>query len=376
MSNRVKIELIAELLRSSSHEVEIISQGEVIEPKFTLYPSFEEPQLFNRSIRVHYASALPIRRLNGLWSCNRTLRIFKERHRRAPFDVVIIFNMKPPQVACASYAIRRLHLPVVLEYEDDKFVNVVGQQVNGIVFKYEDRASKRILASIAGGMAVSPHLMSQMPPEIPKLLLRGVVGSDIVRASEQSAGAKKNWVLFSGTHIESNGVAELIQAWRLMSDFGWELHITGYGGLTTQLREMAEGIPGLTFHGLVSREELVHLMSSAKICINPHAVSNTPGNVFAFKIIEYLGAGAHVVTTPMGKLENEFESGITYMPDNRPQTIAAFLSRLIREGGWERTAVYHAHARYGAAAVAQSLDTLLRRAVEGGRAAIGQGETA
>jgi len=43
------------------------------------------------------------------------------------FDLVIIFNLKEPQVACANYALRRLGVPVILEYEDDRFVNVVGK---------------------------------------------------------------------------------------------------------------------------------------------------------------------------------------------------------------------------------------------------------
>ena len=100
------------------------------------------------------------------------------------------------------------------------------------------------------------------------------------------------------------------------------------------------------FHGLVSRQELVRLICSAKICINPHVVSQTPGNVFAFKIIEYLAAGAHVITTPMGALEQEIEVGITYMPDNKAETIAATLKQVIQVRCYERTAAQAALQTY------------------------------
>jgi len=70
----------------------------------------------------------------------------------------------------------------------------------------------------------------------------------------------------------------------------------------------------------------------ATIGINPHHVSETPGNVFAFKIIEYLASGAHVITTPMGPLEKELEAGVTYMPDNSPATIAAALELVSGNG--------------------------------------------
>jgi glycosyltransferase involved in cell wall biosynthesis len=360
MSNRVKIELIATLLRSASHDVEIISQGEVVEPALTFYPSFDETELFHPDIPVHYGSVLPIRRLNGLWSNVRTLHILKERHRVDPYDLVIIFNLKSPQITCANYALG-LGLPVVLEYEDDRFVDVGGAAATGFGVRRDMRAARRLLPLLSGCIGVSPHLLAQMPGEIPTLLLRGVIGNDLIEARNELRAPKQDVVLFSGTHIASNGVAELIEGWRAARLPGWELHITGYGQLTDSLRGMAQGVPGVVFHGLVSRAELVRLMCSAKICFNPHQVSRTPGNVFAFKIIEYLAAGGHVVTTPMGALEPEIEAGISYMPDNSPATIAACLEKVVRERRYERSSALATQRTYGPDAVSRSLEFLLRQ---------------
>lgn len=361
ISNKIKIELIAELLHASSHEVEIISHGEVIERQFKFYPGFWEPELFHSGIPVYYVSSLPIKRLNGFWSGMRALECLKKRHRLRPYDLVIIFNMKPPQVSCANYAIRRLGLPVILEYEDDAFVSVLGKRKGGIVSGYHRTAYMRILNSVSGCMAVSPHLLSQVPPHVPSLLLRGVVGDDVLKTSEQMKATKKNWIVFAGTHIKANGVKELIMAWRLTDLSDWELHITGFGGMTEELRLMAENNRSIMFHGLVSRQELVRLICSARICINPHAVSQTPGNVFAFKIIEYVAAGAHVITTPMGALEREIDCGITYMPDNKAETIAATLRQVIQSRSYERTATQGAVQTYGPEAVSRSLDKLFTK---------------
>ena len=359
MASTTKIELIAALLHASSHDIEIISQGEVIESACTFYPSFSEQELFHPSIPVYYSSVLPIRRLNGFWSNFRTLHLFKTRHRLSPFGLVIIYNLKGPQLACAKYAIRHLGLPVLLEYEDDRLVNVEGQADKGFLLRRDIRASIRLFGLVSGCMAVSPHLLSQLSSGIPTLLLRGVVGADLIKTTEGLRGEKRNVVLFSGTHIASNGVVELIDAWRKVKLQDWELHITGYGGLTDTLRQQAQNVQGIVFAGLVSRPELVRLMCSAKICMNPHQVSQVPGNVFAFKLIEYLASGAHVITTPMGALENELEAGITYMPDNAPETIAATLHRVIDERGYERTAMKAAQQAYGPVAVSKSLDALL-----------------
>lgn len=365
LSNAIKMELIASRLRASSHEVEVISQGEVVDLKLKFYPGFSESERFHSDIPVHYASALPIRRLNAAWSSLQTLQLFKSRHRIAPFDLMIIFNLKEPQVTCAKYAIRRLGLPVILEYEDDRFVNVFGHTEARFLSNYRERSCKSLMAAVSGCIAVSPYLLSQLPERTPKMLLRGAVGEDLIETSRRSIGTKQNWVLFSGTHIESNGVAELIAAWRSSRVTGWELHITGKGQLTDSLRLMAEKVPGVSFHGLVSRERLVELMCSAKICINPHAVSQTPGNVFAFKIIEYIAAGAHCVTTPMGALEPQIEAGITYMPNNLPETIAATLNKVIEDRRYEHSAAEVAQEAYGPETVSRSLNKFIKQVLKG-----------
>jgi glycosyltransferase involved in cell wall biosynthesis len=361
----IKIELIARLLHASSHEVEIISHGEVIERQFKFYPGFWESELFHSNIPIYYISSLPIKRLNGFWSGMRAVQFLKRRQRQRPYDLVIIFNMKRPQVSCAKYA-TKLGIPVILEYEDDAFVSVFGETEGGLVSRYHRSAYQRVLNSVSGCMAVSPHLLSQLPSHVPSVLLRGVVGDDVSKSRVQLNATRKNWVVFAGTHIKSNGVKELITGWKIAGLSDWELHITGFGGLTEELRKMAQNHPSIMFHGLVSREELVRLMCSAKICINPHSVSQTPGNVFAFKIIEYLGAGAHVITTPMGVLEPELEAGITYIADNEPDTIAAALTQVIQGLRYERTATQAALQSYGSKTVSRSLDNFLNKVMTAG----------
>jgi glycosyltransferase involved in cell wall biosynthesis len=362
LAGNLKIESIGKLLRGKQHNLEILSQGEVIERRLTFYSAFDEPVRFHPEIPIHYASTLPVRFLNGLWSTWRSLALFKAHHRARPYDLVIIYNLKFPQVVCANYAIRRLRLPVILEYEDDAFVDVEGRAESGLQSHLYSRLARELLTSASACIGASPHLLAQVPAFTPKLLLRGIVGEDCI-ASPQQSQARKNRVLFSGTHFRSKGIEQLIKAWLIAALPDWELHITGYGELTDKLRTMAAGIPGIVFHGLVARPELVRLMQSARICINPHDVSHTPGNVFAFKLIEYLAAGAHVVTTPMGTLEPEIEMGITYMPDNDPKTIASTLADVVKTQRWHRTANDYVCDVFGPETVSASLETVIGQAV-------------
>src|SRR5688572_8500193 len=70
-----KMRILAELLRRSSHEVEIFSQGEVIESKLTYYPPLVEAAASAGEIPVRYASAVPLRGFNALWSTRSLLRL-------------------------------------------------------------------------------------------------------------------------------------------------------------------------------------------------------------------------------------------------------------------------------------------------------------
>ena len=336
LAANLKIELIAESLASKKHDVEILSQGEVGARRFKLYPAFQETPLLDSSIVVRYCSALPVRFVSVWWSSWQMVRLLRRRHREAPFDLVIIYNFKEPQSLGALYATRRFGTPVILEYEDDRLVEVDGTAQGGLRRAFDRRLVRLVLDSIAGCIGVSPHLLSQAPPSVPQVLLRGVISPNVLRISDDASIARNNWVVFSGTHSRSKGLPQLIAAWKLAQPSGWELHIAGYGEMTRHLEEDARGDKTILFHGLVDREQNARLLRQSKIGINPHELSLTPGNVFAFKIIEYLAAGEHVITTPMGVLEPELEAGVTYIPDNRPETIAAGLMRVINAREFER----------------------------------------
>jgi glycosyltransferase involved in cell wall biosynthesis len=235
-------------------------------------------------------------------------------------------------------------------------VDVVGREETSLKLRWQHGRAQAILDSASGCIGVSPFLLSRFPADIPRLLLRGVVSEDIL---QQALATKKNWVAYSGTLAPSKGLVPLIEAWKTLDLPDWELHIAGDGILAGELRELAKNCPGIVFHGLLDRQQNAQFLGNAKIGINPHELSATPGNVFAFKIIEYLAAGSHVISTPMGTLEPEIEAGITYMADNTPQTIAATMRRVIGERLFERTAERAAQDAYGPAAVAKSLNRLL-----------------
>jgi glycosyltransferase involved in cell wall biosynthesis len=361
IASAVKIELAARLLLEKSHAIEIISQGEVVKSGCRFYPSFVETQRFHPEIPIYYLSALTIRFVTGVWEEMRALQLFKMRHKAAPFDAVIIYNTKRAQLACANYALDRLGLPVLVDYEDDALTTFTGEKSGGRIEDYHRRACQRVLNKVSGCFAVSPYLLSQVPAGVPKLLLRGIVDPTIVKTSQSTKSSKRNWVSFAGTHFRSNGVAPLIDAWKTTKLPDWELHIAGSGEDTDALKKKAEGRADIVFHGVLRGQALADFLCSAKICISPTEVSRTPGHIFPCKIIDYLAAGAHVIATPAGTLEKELENGLTYIPSNDPQTIATAIQQVIQERRWERNIAPLVCEKHGPTAVADALENLLQQ---------------
>jgi glycosyltransferase involved in cell wall biosynthesis len=300
-----------------------------------------------------------MRFVSGLWEGLCAERVLKAKHNERRYDAIIIYSLKRAQIRCAQYAIRQLGLPVILEYEDDAFVDIHGRLGKGLISRYHRHRSTGVLKSVSGVIAPSPYLLSQCPPHVPKLLLRAVISDEIIKFSRTDQTTKHNWVVFSGTHEGTQGLEQMIKAWRMLQLPDWQFHIAGQGPLTLELKKQAAGDPSIVFHGFLNREENAKLLCAAKIGMNPQDVTQTPGNVFAFKIVEYLAAGAHVITTPRGPLERELEAGVTYISDNSPEAIARCLARAMRNGSHPQMAQEAAIRIYGPGAVAESLNSLL-----------------
>lgn len=362
LAGNLKIELIAELLTRQGHDVEILSQGEVVQRGALYYPPIAEELAASTTVPVRYASSVPVRFVNGRWSSWRLDALFRERHAARPFDLVILYNLKLAQLACGSRALA-LGVPVVLEYEDDALVDLGGLEGRGVKARLTERAIRSLLAQASGAIGASPFLLTRLPRPVPSLLLRGVVSSEIAGQPAREQMAKENWVTFSGTLFRSKGLEPLIAGWQRARPPGWTLQIAGDGELGSRLHTLAGGDRTIVFHGLLGRTDNAALLLRSKICINPHDLSHTPGNVFAFKIVEYLAAGSHVITTPMGPIEPDLERGITYIADNTPELISQSIREVIANRSFMRTATDAARARYGPAAVAVALDDLVEQVV-------------
>lgn len=369
---RAKLGIVVELVRMNSHSVEVFSQGEVVERRWKYYAAFDDFVSLGPEVPVHYASAIPVRYVNGLWSSMLTLRMFKRRHRACPFDLLYVYNLKLPQSICARFAVEHLNIPVVLEYEDDHFLDTTPASGLRLTSDIGLNAARTLLPRLSGCLAGSADLLAQVPEPIPRLLLPGVVGEAI--AARSVDGVRRDRIVFSGTHSPAQGLEQLVKAWALVRPQGWELHIAGHGAVTARLHELAHGDATVVFHGVLNAQANADLLVSGRISVVPYEVGTTRG--FSFKTVEALAAGLHVVTTRLTALESlpaELSEGLTYLESNSPDVISSTLRQVIAERRFERTVRDAALRWYGPEAASRALSGLLDEAMayHRGRAATG-----
>jgi len=117
-------------------------------------------------------------------------------------------------------------------------------------------------------------------------------------------------VVFSGTLEWSQGLEQMVKAWRCYNCRIGNC-ILPVGASDSHTAKAGGKQPQHCFSRVSQPGGKRALLCAAKIGMNPQDVTLIPGTSFAFKIIEYLAAGLHVITTPRGELESQLVAGIT-----------------------------------------------------------------
>jgi glycosyltransferase involved in cell wall biosynthesis len=133
------------------------------------------------------------------------------------------------------------------------------------------------------------------------------------------------YVLFIGRLSPEKGVAQLLQAWRLVRSGGARLVIAGTGPEEGALRVQAKHLPSVEFRGFVPSERHAELWAGAKLLVAP-SIWDEP---FGLVVLEAWAHGRPVLTSDRGAFpEIVGQAGLTCPPDD-PQALAAQLDRLL-----------------------------------------------
>lgn len=162
---------------------------------------------------------------------------------------------------------------------------------------------------------------------------------------------REDFALFVGRLSEEKGVETLLEAWRELAG-AIPLRIVGDGPVGESGR--AQGIPGITWLGAKSREEVTRLMSQASVLVLPSKVYEG----FPMVVAEAYASGLPVVASGHGGLSSLIRPGVTgelFQPENaialaetarKLWTDPAKLNQMSREARLEYERYYTPEANY------------------------------
>lgn len=329
LSGPFKTRGIARALLSAGHEVTIFSPGLTVADQI-IKPFSEVEEYPEGILRIEYGKCFSYPKcspING-WIISRKLR-----REAKKFDAFIYYNV----TLSAALTISAFKDAVrIIEYEDNVFNKaLVGDRNSWESFKR--LLFNHLIAKTDGVIAVCLGL--QLKDTLKhSVLTPGIIDEDVInnvssRVNKLVEGNSVHIVLTGGIHYSKGGDL-LVKA---MSYIATPCKVSVYGNcsLDTNLQELIKRVPDrhlFQFNGYMPHEELIKVLNQgADILINTTRSMGVGAQAagFPFKMMEYASTGRPIVSSEIGKLDEDFNHHITYYNGEDPKDIANAIEEVI-----------------------------------------------
>jgi hypothetical protein len=232
------------------------------------------------------------------------------KHTRSG-DVFIVDNYELIYVLAIQYCrLLGRRNRIILEYEDGK--HLIDK---GIWRRMSGLAEWRARPWLEGAILATPTLGERLPPEIPKVLVPGILREEIVFNPPPAPGRPVAFLYSGSLDVERGGplLLSYLEEGKFPSDF--EIHITGQGHFTDRLLAVQHRFPKIVhFHGTVSQEELARIRSLCHFGLNLQSSSHPISTVtYPSKTFDYLNAGIRVISTKAAGVEDVLGNSAIYL---------------------------------------------------------------
>jgi glycosyltransferase involved in cell wall biosynthesis len=224
-----------------------------------------------------------------------------------------------------------------------------------------------MLRTASGFTAVNYSILAQLPADRPRHLLPGIIDdrlTDLVASRQDPFTCRPHVLGYFGGLSQEKGVDVLLNAVPHLPD-DWRLQVGGTGPLAHDLQKMARADPGrVTFLGNLTGDALYDALCSCDATVVPPEQLGGDGlGVFPFKVLEYLVADTHIITTPLPDI-GAVDLRFTYRWDGTVTGLVRELEKAAASFELEReartNAIHQASARFTITGAAALFAELLR----------------
>ena len=320
---------IARSLMAAGHEVTIYSPA--VTTCDAVIPAFTETEEYPEgTLTIKYCNILSKRRCAPIndWRISCMLRKNSKQ-----YDVFLYYNIT--EAAALSIGAFKNAIKVI-EYEDNIFNrSLVGDKIS--MEGYKRKLYNYLMKRTHGVMAVCLGLQLKDTLKY-SVLTPGIVNEEVInnvssRVNKLEKGKKVHIILTGGIHYSKGGDL-LVKA---MTYIKTPCIVSVYGNcnMDVSLKELVKQVPErheFHFNGFMEHAELIKTLDrDADILINTTRSMGVGAQAagFPFKMMEYASTGRPIVSSEIGKLDDEYNRHITYYDSEQPEAIAAALEDVI-----------------------------------------------
>ncbi|MDY6250626.1 MAG: glycosyltransferase family 4 protein [Bacteroidaceae bacterium] len=331
LSGILKSQGIARSLLKAGHEVTIYSPALTVCRQFI--PQFTEEEHFEEGILViKYPPLLSFRKCGPI-NAIRLRQLIKRDVKEEDYDVFIYYNITFGAALLLNIFKNSIR---ILEYEDNIFnKNLVGEKnkYNRIkLWRYN-----YVIPRTDGVMAVCMGMLNH--GEVPnRILTPGIINEEVInnvsdRKNQLAKGKPVKIFLTGGTHY-SKGSDLLIGAMRYVKT-PCSLEIYGNGQFYNKALEELKLVPNyhqVHLNGYLPHGDLMKLLDKeADILINTTRSMGVGAQAagFPFKMMEYASTGRPIVSSELGKFDEDFNRHVSYYEGENPQKVAEAIEDVI-----------------------------------------------
>ncbi|TYB99235.1 glycosyltransferase family 4 protein [Micromonospora sp. WP24] len=219
--------------------------------------------------------------------------------RSAAGEVLLVHGVHTPFLWAGALVARRRGATVVPVLTDPPGVALPtdGRFVR-LLRRLDVALVRAALRRCAGVIALTRPLAEDFAPGCPYLVMEGIFHPPAGVRPRVEAVPGVREVVYAGGLSRAYGVDRLVEAFRALPDPGLRLVLFGRGELTPWLLKQAAADPRIAPPELLDRNVLSGRLARAAVLVNPRPVNQDFVRYsFPSKTIEYLSAGAPVVST-------------------------------------------------------------------------------
>ncbi len=131
-------------------------------------------------------------------------------------------------------------------------------------------------------------------------------------------------ILYTGKLIETNGIINLLEAFKRINNENYRLNICGSGEAEKYVIDAAQLDKRIVYMGQVNHKDILKLQRDATVLVNPRQNSGEYTRYsFPSKNLEYLSSGTPVIAYKLDGIPNEYDEHIFYVADNKVEALQA-----------------------------------------------------